>query len=63
VNAHRHTHPKGYMPSQRSRRPGVHPSVHGVCGIGISEMDRGYVELLVTLGAPPPTTWLGPRWK
>ena len=63
VNAHRHTHPKGYMPSQRSRRPGVHPSVHGVCRIGISEMDRGYVELLVTLGAPPPTTWLGPRWK
>ena len=31
VHTHRHTHPKGYMPSGRSGRPELVPAVHGVC--------------------------------
>jgi hypothetical protein len=31
VDAHRHTHPKGYMPPERSGRPELLPTVHGVC--------------------------------
>jgi hypothetical protein len=31
VDAHRHTHPKGYMPPERSGRPELLPTVHWVC--------------------------------
>jgi hypothetical protein len=31
VDAHRHTHPKGYKPPGRSGRPELLPAVHGVC--------------------------------
>ena len=46
VDAHRHTHPKGYIPPGRSGRPELLPTVHGVCrtadlGIGWGVRETG----------------------
>ena len=43
VEAHRHTHPKGYMPPGRSCRPEPLPAVHRVCPTRSFESSRGYV--------------------
>ena len=44
VEAHRHTHPKGYMPPERSGRPELLPTVHRVCGTSDLEIGWGYVK-------------------
>jgi hypothetical protein len=43
VEAHRHTHPKGYKPPERSGRAEVLPAVHGVCSTRSFESSREYV--------------------
>jgi hypothetical protein len=44
VDAHRHTHPKGYMPPERSGRPELLPTVHRVCGTSDLEISWGVRE-------------------
>jgi hypothetical protein len=42
VEGDRHTHPKGCMPPERSGRPELFPSVHGVCSTWELWRSRGY---------------------
>ena len=44
VEAHRHTHPKGYMPPGRSGRPELPPAVHGVYRTSDFGFSRGTSE-------------------
>jgi hypothetical protein len=44
VEAHRHTHQRGYKPPVRSCRPELLPTVHRVCPTRSFESSRGYVR-------------------
>jgi hypothetical protein len=44
VEAHRHSHPKGYKPPGRSGQPEPTPGVHEVCGTSDFEIGWGYVK-------------------
>jgi hypothetical protein len=44
MEAHRHTHPKGYKPPGRSGQPELLPVVHGVCPTSDIEIGKGYIK-------------------
>jgi hypothetical protein len=57
VQAHRHTHPKGYMPPGRSSRPELLPTVHGV--YRVCDLSRSLHWLMRIGGRPVTSTHTG----